>query len=712
MRQCLLFFLVLFSLAVVAQQDSTSDKPLVIKHIPPEGMVLDKGWKFQAGDNKLWAKREYDDRQWPVTNIDKPIGEFLQTTRGSVVWLRLHFTHASGSNDTLLTLLIEQHGASEVYFNGKLIQRYGNIGSSKNLKPYNPHAHPVPISLAEEPIHTLAIRFALASPPTWIVKRTNIPPLSVRLQALPNVLTRMKDAPKQSRFHNGELFITGIVGLLFLLLFLLYPQQRLNLYFSLFNICLVLNSLIGIYLQEGQYTLTQRYVLSSTGEFLNRATGMSVAAFISLALFGMVPRWMRWFITYVLTVDILLFVLFPSEFAPASYVSRGFYTLIVMWLTYCAFRSKKTEDKLIGILATGVILINVSYTLLNFSGINLTAYATALNPFLIFPATVIYLALRYASANRLLEQQLVQVKALSDENIQKELEKQLILAEQKQILERQVKERTAALNASLEDLKTTQQQLIQKEKMASLGELTAGIAHEIQNPLNFVNNFSEANAELLAELKQEATTGNTTAVIALAEDLEQNQHKITHHGQRADSIVKGMLQHARVSTGEKQPTHINQLTDEYLRLSYQGMQAKDNSFSVTIQTQFDASISAVNIAPQDIGRVLLNLFNNAFYAVQQKKAELNGTYEPIVSVQTKREDKAIVVLVKDNGMGMPQKVADKVFQPFFTTKPTGEGTGLGLSLSYDIITKGHGGNLTVSSKEGEGSEFVVELPVG
>jgi signal transduction histidine kinase/ligand-binding sensor domain-containing protein len=259
------------------------------------------------------------------------------------------------------------------------------------------------------------------------------------------------------------------------------------------------------------------------------------------------------------------------------------------------------------------------------------------------------------------------------------------------------------------ELKATQAQLIQKEKMASLGELTAGIAHEIQNPLNFVNNFSEANAELLTELKQEAKAGNTTVVISLADDLEQNQHKITHHGKRADSIVKGMLQHARVSTGEKELTDINHLTDEYLRLSYQGMRAKDKTLNAVIETHFDETAGPVNIAPQEVGRVLLNLFNNAFYAVNEKKKQGNGTFQPVVTVSTKRKGNNIVITVRDNGTGMTHKVAEKVFQPFFTTKPTGEGTGLGLSLSYDIITKGHGGELRVESKEGEGTEFTVRL---
>ncbi len=255
--------------------------------------------------------------------------------------------------------------------------------------------------------------------------------------------------------------------------------------------------------------------------------------------------------------------------------------------------------------------------------------------------------------------------------------------------------------------------------MASLGELTAGIAHEIQNPLNFVNNFSEVNKEMLEELKAERlkpkAERDEQTQDEIINDVIDNEEKITHHGKRADAIVKGMLQHSRISTGQSEPTDINALADEYLRLSYQGLRAKDKSFNVTMQTDFDTGIGKINVVSQDIGRVLLNLFNNAFYAVAEKEKRLGDTlpagqarYEPVVSVSTKKVNDKIDIRVKDNGIGIPQEVVDKIFQPFFTTKPTGQGTGLGLSLSYDII-KAHGGELKVETKEGEGAEFVIQL---
>jgi two-component system, NtrC family, sensor kinase len=277
---------------------------------------------------------------------------------------------------------------------------------------------------------------------------------------------------------------------------------------------------------------------------------------------------------------------------------------------------------------------------------------------------------------------------------------------------RQRKDKTIIENAFTE-LKSTQAQLIQSEKMASLGELTAGIAHEIQNPLNFVNNFSEVSKELLDEMKIELDKGNTIDAKQIANDVIENLEKINHHGRRADGIVKGMLQHSRSTSSTKEPTDINVLADEYLRIAYHGLRAKDKSFNATLQTDFDDSIGKINIIPQDIGRVLLNLYNNAFYAVTEKNASrsLAGQqYEPTIFVSTKKVDDKVEIRVADNGNGIPQKVVDKIFQPFFTTKPTGQGTGLGLSLSYDII-KAHGGELKVKTMEAEGSTFYIELPI-
>jgi C4-dicarboxylate-specific signal transduction histidine kinase len=316
-----------------------------------------------------------------------------------------------------------------------------------------------------------------------------------------------------------------------------------------------------------------------------------------------------------------------------------------------------------------------------------------------------------------------QQKALQRERIKthEEEEQKIKMAERKAELEKIVSERTAELTQQKEELekalvelKTTQAQLIQQEKLASLGELTAGIAHEIQNPLNFVNNFSDVSAELLEELKagviQKLPASEKKHADEILSGLTQNLEKITHHGKRADSIVKSMMQHSRSGTSHAEPTDINALADEYLRLAYHGLRSKDKSFNARLHTEFDNKIGKVQVVPQDIIRVLLNLYNNAFYSIQKKKKELGNAFSPGVDVCTKLLGKMVELRVRDNGTGIPGDILEKIYQPFFTTKPAGQGIGLGLSLSYDII-KAHKGELKAETKEGEFAEFIINLPI-
>jgi len=283
----------------------------------------------------------------------------------------------------------------------------------------------------------------------------------------------------------------------------------------------------------------------------------------------------------------------------------------------------------------------------------------------------------------------------------------LLLTSQKNEIEQQKKQ----VEESMERLQSTQSQLVQAEKMASLGELTAGIAHEIQNPLNFVNNFAEINTELIDELKKEIEPAGIISANELVEDIKANSEKITHHGNRADAIVKSMLQHSRKTSAQKELTDINALCDEYMRLFYHGLRAKDKSFNAEYDTKFDTNLPLISVIPQDIGRVILNLINNAFYAVNaRQKMEQDSGYKPLVTLTTSKQGDQVVIEVADNGTGMPEQVKEKIFQPFFTTKPTGEGTGLGLSLSYDIVTKGHGGSINVSTSTNQGTVFSVQLP--
>jgi len=518
-----------------------------------------------------------------------------------------------------------------------------------------------------------------------------------------------KDIPVDMHLQIGFLFIYILLGLLFLMIFIFSPRQPMNLFFSLFNICLVLMILGTQFIENSNLDIANNIV--------SRLIGVNILLFILHALERIKPFY-YWFIAIMLFVDLPLSIVFGGERSIFSEIFHIAFTVICIFQMIAAFRNRNAGDWLIGMVAFAVVAINMISLLDFFFNIPVVSIAAmGIIPFIITVSVVIYLALRYGRTNKFLQLQLLRVQVLSEENLRSEMEKQQMLASQNEMLENQVSERTTELVHSLNDLKAVQAQLIQSEKMASLGELTAGIAHEIQNPLNFINNFSDVNAELIEEMKEQLVSGNGQEAIIIADDIKENELKINYHGKRADAIVKGMLQHSRSSVGLKELTDINKLTDEYFRLAYHGLRAKDKSFNATIKTDFNETIGQVNIIPQDIGRVILNLITNAFYAVGEKKEQQpeglptgQAGYEPTVCVSTKKIIDKVLISVKDNGNGIPQKILDKIFQPFFTTKPAGQGTGLGLSLAYDII-RAHGGELKVETQEGEGSIFIIQLPV-
>jgi signal transduction histidine kinase len=442
-------------------------------------------------------------------------------------------------------------------------------------------------------------------------------------------------------------------------------------------------------------------------------------------------QWVKWF-NYVRYFSIFLII--PSVSGHARWI---WHILLVSLLLY-VFQQKEMRPLRMFLLAF-VPYVSLS-ALIDLTEVITPDFYNRLNKYF---GTAIMLSVIWLAA--ILFSQYKQNKAAEKERLKRQKEDEInrAIAIRKVELEELVAERTTeltqqkeALENTLEELKATQAQLIQSEKMASLGELTAGIAHEIQNPLNFVNNFSEISKELIGEMNDELAVGNWQLAKEIADDIEQNLEKINHHGKRADAIVKGMLQHSRTSTGKKELTDINALADEYLRLSYHGLRAKDKSFNADFKTDFDPNLPKINVIPQDIGRVLLNLINNAFYAVDNRAKSIDpltpegGTkkdqikYVPIVTVSTTSLNppsggRGVRITIKDNGPGIPSEIKDKIFQPFFTTKPSGQGTGLGLSLSYDII-KAHGGEIKVETKgarpddpvgRGVGSEFIIQLPI-
>ena len=422
------------------------------------------------------------------------------------------------------------------------------------------------------------------------------------------------------------------------------------------------------------------------------------------------PKWDK-VLVYISYAAIILFVGY-AIFPYARPVFKWLSHLLLLYLIFILFKEKvfaQGRPVLFAIAPFVILSLFSDITKLTAENDYLT-WKSILNTGIAF--SIVWMITMWFITNK-------QKKALDKERIKtkNEEEQKTIMASLKDELEIQVAQRTSELTRqkeelqhTLEELKSTQAQLIQSEKMASLGELTAGIAHEIQNPLNFVNNFSDVNAELIGEMREEIDKGNFEEVKLIANDIQENEQKINHHGKRADAIVKGMLQHSRKSTGQKEATDVNALADEYLRLSYHGLRAKDKSFNATMNTDFDSSIGKINLIQQDMGRVLLNLFNNAFYSIAEKKKQHRENYEPMIWVITKKLEDKVEITVKDNGNGICQNIIDKIFQPFFTTKPTGEGTGLGLSISYDII-KAHGGNLKVETKEGAFTQFIIELPI-
>ena len=679
-----------------------------IKNIPREGIFLDKGWKYKLGDNPERAMKEYNDQDWNTIDPTPDIHNLPILWKDSVVWFRVALNIDSTQIGNL-TMTVSQGGASELYLDGRLIERFGEVSQIPGeIVAYNPNRKPVSFPANKPGIQILAVRYALEPniryTTEWDTENLGI---SITLNTFENanrVYHNYRVYNDKSNFFRIAAYV--ILAILYLAFYVSDRRQRTSLYFfvyalmwaviwSLFQFTLILDPPVRYLFYLSNLSLVLQvtgwlFCLTAIYDLLKQRKNW---IFYSLSLFG------------VVCIPLGMFIYGWGWLIYAA----GFITLANIDITRIAFLASRRKWKGAWILLTGAMLCLTTWVIFLMSAI--IKLPLDINPWFIFSlnhltipvAVSIYLGYDFALTNRSLEQKLVEVQTLSKEKSQ-------ILFSQNEMLEKQVSERTAELKQSLNDLKLAQAQLIQSEKMASLGELTAGIAHEIQNPLNFVNNFSEINKDLIDELQMELKAGKTEDAFAISNNIKENEQKILHHGKRADAIVKGMRQHSRAGAAKKEPTDINSLADEYLRLSYHGLRARDKTFNATLKTDFDESIGKIDIVPQDIGRVLLNLINNAFYAVSEKKNEKNDGYEPMVTVSTKKTGDHVLISVKDNGSGIPQKIVDKIFQPFFTTKPTGQGTGLGLSLAYDII-KAHGGNIKAETKEEEGAEFVIEIPI-
>jgi signal transduction histidine kinase len=622
-------------------------------------------------------------------------------------WLRIKIKLDAAFRDTGLGLYMNSWAASEVYVDGNLLNTFGNTGiNGEPFKEFSPiYQFPVPVNIEKNNQHTIAVHFVdfLSPLPPYHLKSEERLRYFVSITS-PEFITEHFSYYMQERFYRTMLLsVNAILCLLFWLLAFQNPVEKNLLLIGATTTLLTLLLYCETYSSPGvSFFVLKFFALVAP---ILRAIVMTLIIVLMLRIFKRKITTL-----FKIAVSIILIGAITQLYSETYIILILQASLILFLYAYYIITSWKTLKGAQWAVLTGVLVclsfglllatsslvnpeLNYSLVFLYYSGL-----------FLSFPLSLlVYVALRFREIIREVRQNAKQVVQLSDEKKQQAVNQQKILQEE-------VNRQTAELRNTLDDLKSTQSQLIQSEKMASLGELTAGIAHEIQNPLNFVNNFSEVSNELLDEMKTELTNDNKDDAMAIADDIKQNLEKILHHGKRADGIVKGMLQHSRSSSGVKEPSDINVLADEYLRLSYHGLRARDKSFNATMKTDFDDSVGKINIIPQEIGRVILNLINNAFYAVNERQKTEGLGYEPTVTVSTRRLQDRIQISVKDNGSGIPDSIKEKIFQPFFTTKPTGQGTGLGLSLAYDIV-KAHGGEIKVETKQGEGSGFAIQLPV-
>jgi signal transduction histidine kinase len=665
------------------------------------------GWIFRQGNDTSWANSSIENKGWQKLKPTEFTEKLADKNGKFEGWLRLKIkTDTSLRNDSL-EMFAFTWAATDVYIDGKLMYSFGNSGADgKPFEEYNPtDKFPVPISIEKGKEHLLAIHV--------VEFRSSFPPFrlksSDRLKYF--ILFTLPEFEKEylKAYVRSQSFWTLVVTIniiLSLLFWLLAIQNRGEKNLRLIALTTTLFTL-AIYCDQSNlpvvsynfFTLLRLiWALLVPASFIS-ALLLMIRIFkqkigtvlkISLGVIGLCGIAQ----TFLLSPIVLVFIAALTLFLFIYYIIVSWKTLRgAQWAVLVGLLSSIAFG--LALATTALVAPEANYYL----GLWLF---TALC--LSFPLSLlIYVAMRF-------KEMIEEVREKANRVVQLSEEKKEQAINQQKILQEEVNKQTIELRTSLENLKATQSQLIQSEKMASLGELTAGIAHEIQNPLNFVNNFSDVNSELIDEAKQEMDKGNTKEAKTILDDLKENELKINHHGKRADAIVKNMLQHSRASSGKKEPTDINALAEEYLRLSYHGLRAKDKSFNAITKTDFDTSIGKINIIPQDIGRVVLNLINNAFYAVDEKKRQNQNGYEPTVLVSTKKLNGKVEIIIKDNGNGIPQKVLDKIFQPFFTTKPSGQGTGLGLSLSYDIV-KAHGGELKVETKESEGCEFKIVLSV-
>ncbi|RFZ91309.1 hypothetical protein D0C36_20495 [Mucilaginibacter conchicola] len=702
------FFLIVF---LLIDAGARGQEVISYDHLPPEGLSLGKGWRMTTIDNPSFARVGINDAEW--TPIDPALGmdQLSQLKKTRIGWMRMHFKVGDQLSRRALLLSVFQNCASEIYLDGKLVKKYGVLSSRPaSVVPVGANLPPEEIRLDGEGEHVFAVRFAPWQTAFYIKMDNSF--FMLGLNSFDNWQAASQAVNESNGVYIVLLSVFSLLSLLHLSFYRYDPTQRANLYFSWYAVISTITFFM-VAAQASFHDLRLHSLVRLPSFILSLMTGIWSARALS-SLFGFRAKKLiagMWVIYILSTVSILLYGSGFLNFDGTLIL----FTSVHIFLLVKALTARRPGA---GIIAAGFgasVLAAIVSAVVQYRGlqVDIRWFQTFVGVIYLAPALGIslYLAREFALKSNLLRDKLVQVENLSAQNLAYEQDKQQLLTHQNEKLEIQVKERTSALTRSLDELRTAQDQLIQAAKMASLGELTAGIAHEIQNPLNFVNNFSEVSAELISELEEELDKGDLEEARHLSTDIRQNLEKINLHGKRADNIVKGMLEHSRVSNGSRETTDMVKLIEEYFRLSYHAVRAKDRSFNVQVLQRYEDNLPLVTLAPQDIGRVLLNIFNNAFYAMRQRLNLHEKDYQPTLELTLTPCNSMLEISIADNGTGIPEPALSKIMQPFFTTKPAGEGTGLGLSLSYDIIVKGHGGKMDIRNRPGGGAIAMILLSV-
>jgi signal transduction histidine kinase len=714
MRHLLKLVLILAPILGMAQDTVVTITPTMLNNrFNRFSLGAQDGWIFKPGNDTAWAKTAINTSGWKKLNPANLSAQYADKNGKAEGWFRIKIKFDEALKKERLGLAWRSWAAADIYINGTLFSSFGNTG--KNGKSYAEYmatqdGGSLNANFKTGVEYVIAVHFVdhLSPLPLWQLKSDQSNSGAPTLTG-PKCDTILLDLRTKLRLYTVIwASVCTILGLLFWLLSIQNPTEKelrliavCSTFFAFLTYSFVLSSL-----SSSSFIVAQ--LNSWAGNILAELIFITIPVIFANVFNRTISRKFKALLVIIVLYSVVANFLPAYGFIPLAVADLS---LIIVCIYYIV-RSWRTLHGaqwciVAGLLSAVLFLISL-FILASINPDTLSSnlvFSLLAGFVLSFPLSMlVYAAMRFREIIEEVRLNAQQVVMLSEEKREQALNQQ-------KILQLEVDRQTLKIRTSLDNLKAAQNQLIQAEKMASLGELTAGIAHEIQNPLNFVNNFSEVNTELIGEMKIEIEKGDLEEIRAIAVDIEENSKKISMHGKRADAIVKGMLQHSQSGSGTKEPTDINVLADECMRLSYHGLRAKDKSFNAELALNFDESLPKIEAIQQDIVRVMFNLFNNAFYAVNQKQKTAGIDYRPKVSVTTRAQNGNAVINVKDNGTGIPDAIKDKIMQPFFTTKPTGEGTGLGLSLSYDIVVKAHGGSMLVNSVDGVGTEFIIQLPV-